>query len=163
MVVTDKHVLFWGEEFSNFYPAPIRYIDGAFTYIFPTSEHLFMWLKAKYFGDEEIAHQIACAETPQKAKKLGRKVRNFNNEEWAKVRYDKMLEAVTYKFSQNPILEQKLTSLEYEGRSFVEASPFDTIWGIGLDETNPYADDESKWLGLNLLGKCLDEVRKSLI
>lgn len=163
MRVTDKHVLFWGEEFSNFYPAPIRYEEDGDEYFFPTSEHMFMWQKAKHFRDEFSASAILNVEHPRDAKKIGRKVRNFDNDEWARVRYEKMLRAVTLKFTQNEDLREFLLSKEFEGKHFVEASPFDEIWGIGYDENHVFADDETKWKGLNLLGKCLDEVRDNLI
>jgi ribA/ribD-fused uncharacterized protein len=45
----------------------------------------------------------------------------------------------------------------------VEASPLDRVWGVGLTENDPLADDEKYWLGQNLLGKALDEVRNWLI
>ena len=59
MRVTDKHVLFWGEELSNFHPAPISYEVNGREYYFPTSEHMFMWQKAKHFGDEFIANAVS--------------------------------------------------------------------------------------------------------
>jgi ribA/ribD-fused uncharacterized protein len=163
MRVTDKHVLFWGEEFSNFHPAPIHYWENGIKYFFPTSEHMFMWQKARHFKDEISANAILNVEHPRDAKKIGRKVSNFDNNEWAKVRYEKMLRAVTLKFTQNEDLREFLLSKRFDGKHFVEASPFDEIWGIGYDENHVFADDETKWKGLNLLGKCLDEVRDNLI
>ena len=44
----------------------------------------------------------------------------------------------------------------------VEASPVDTIWGIGLAQDNPAAEDPDTWKGLNLLGFALMEVREQL-
>lgn len=45
----------------------------------------------------------------------------------------------------------------------MEASPFDTIWGIGLYDDDPRAWDESTWQGLNLLGYILTEVRDEIL
>jgi predicted NAD-dependent protein-ADP-ribosyltransferase YbiA (DUF1768 family) len=56
-----------------------------------------------------------------------------------------------------------LLSPEYEDRGFVEASPYDKVWGVRMYESNPDIDDETKWKGLNLLGKVLDETRRILI
>jgi len=44
----------------------------------------------------------------------------------------------------------------------VEASPVDTIWGVGLHKTDPKINDPQNWKGLNLLGKTLNKVRDDL-
>ena len=150
MVVTDKYVLFWGEEFSNFFPA--KFVVG--DRIFYNSEQYFMWNKAKYFLDYESANEIYKeGKEPKIAKKLGRKVKNFVDSEWMKVRFEYMRKALFYKFSQNKELKEKL--LSYGDRTFVEASPYDKIWGIGLREDDEAAKDSKNWLGENLLGKAL--------
>ena len=163
MRITNDYVFFWGEEFSNFYPAPIHYEEDGVEYCFPTSEHMFMWQKAKHFRDEFSASAILNVEHPRDAKKIGRKVLNFDDNEWAKVRYEKMLRAVTLKFTQNEDLKEFILSKEFEGKHFVEASPFDKIWGIGLAENDELADNKANWKGLNLLGECLNEVRDELL
>ena len=71
-----------------------------------------------------------------------------------------MLKANVAKFSQNENLKQLLLSPAYEGHGFVEASPYDKVWGVRMYESNPDIDDETKWKGLNLLGKVLDETRR---
>ena len=47
-------------------------------------------------------------------------------------------------------------------KTIVEASPFDKIWGIGLHWSDDRVLDEKKWEGMNLLGKCLMQVREKL-
>jgi len=47
-------------------------------------------------------------------------------------------------------------------RVLVEASPRDRIWGIGLAESNPVAQNPYDWKGLNLLGFALMAVREQL-
>ncbi|MNI91462.1 hypothetical protein D3C73_1491250 [compost metagenome] len=47
-------------------------------------------------------------------------------------------------------------------RILVEASPSDKIWGIGLAPDDPNAQIPARWLGQNLLGKALMEVREYL-
>ncbi|RYF96494.1 MAG: DUF1768 domain-containing protein, partial [Chitinophagaceae bacterium] len=45
----------------------------------------------------------------------------------------------------------------------VEASPVDSIWGIGLAADNGKATDPHQWQGENLLGYALMEVRDLLL
>lgn len=152
MRVTDKYVFFWGSEFSNFYPAEFV-IDGQ---KFNCSEQYFMWSKAKFFGDEEIAKQILDATEPIIQKKLGRKVAKFDADKWMEVCKDVMYQAVKAKFTQNEDLKNII--LKYKGKTFVEASPYDGIWGVKLAEDDPRIDDEKNWNGLNLLGQVLTEL-----
>ena len=44
----------------------------------------------------------------------------------------------------------------------VEASPLDTIWGIGLSKDNEKAQNIAAWRGKNLLGFALMEVRDEI-
>lgn len=62
------------------------------------------------------------------------------------------------KFSQNPELKEQLISTG--DTLLVKASPYDKVWGIGLNEQ----DGKYKPLrGENLLGNALMEVRKLMI
>ena len=159
MRLTDKYILFWETCFSNFYPCKIKYENS----IFFSSEHLFMYLKAMHFENEDIADLIAMVGTPKEAKALGRKVKNFDEGSWAVYREDYMRIAVYEKFAQNPDLCKELLSDKYFLRQFVEASPLDTIWGIGLHYDDALCDKTENWKGLNLLGKTLTKVRSELI
>lgn len=51
--------------------------------------------------------------------------------------------------------------LEYSEYELVEASPYDSIWGIGMNETNPDIMNIQKW-GQNLLGIALTDVMLTL-
>jgi ribA/ribD-fused uncharacterized protein len=73
-----------------------------------------------------------------------------------------MVAANYFKYSQNEEFKEALLNPEFDGKHFVEASPYDKIWGVGLGEDNPLVDDETNWKGQNLLGKALDEVRRTL-
>lgn len=160
MKVTDKHVCFWKEWPSNWHPAEFDIeVNGTMCH-FHNTEQYFMYMKAIVFGDEEIAKQILADGDPKKVKALGRKVQNYDEQVWNEKRYQVMLKANVAKFSQNEDLKQLLLSKEYEGHGFVEASPYDKVWGVHMYESNPDIDDESKWKGLNLLGKVLDETRR---
>lgn len=90
-------------------------------------------------------------------------VRNYNEDEWDKVRYDYMLSAVKLKIKQNKHIKEQLIPLRKEGYSFVEASLTDLIWGVGLEENNPLIVDKNNWKGTNLLGKAIDEALDLII
>lgn len=168
MKVTNNYVFFWGGPFSNWYTSPITIKKGETIlgttfdsdYILPTSEHFFMLLKALKFEDIDSAIKILESETPKEAKKLGRKVKGFDEIKWIDFREEAMIISLRRKFSENSLLKKELTSAKYRGKSFVEASPYDKIWGIGFGEDEPEIENKKKAWGLNLLGKCLNIVRK---
>ena len=157
MKVTDKYVFFWGGPFSNFAP-----IEGGIEFDgfrFPTSEHVFMYIKAKMFRDDEIAEQIKNAPDPKTAKNLGRKVREFNEKVWEQRRINAMKTAVQHKFDASPEFRNELLKEKYRNKTFVEASPYDCVWGIGMPMEDPNVNNEHEWRGLNLLGNILTKLR----
>lgn len=127
---------------------------------YATAEHWMMAKKAELFNDNETLEKILATEKPAIAKTLGREVKNFNPEVWANSSYKIVVEGNRHKFSQQEDLLNYL--LQTGNKIIVEASPTDTIWGIGMaqdvqDATNPF-----KWRGTNLLGFALMEVRDLL-
>jgi len=167
MNVTKKHVLFWGEWPSNWYPAEFDaevMLEGKReTKRFFNSEQYFMFIKAVVFGDIETAKKILATKDPKMAKTLGRKVKGYDDEIWNKMRYKVMVDANKAKYSQNEDLKKLILNPEIADKGFVEASPIDGVWGIKLGENDPLADEEKNWKGQNLLGKALDETRKWLL
>ena len=166
--LTDKYIAFWGGVFSNFYPCEIK-VDTDWwdkptkEITFTSSEQYFMWQKAMWFNDQETADKIVLAKTPKEAKALGRQVRNFDEDEWKDARKYAMWNAVLLKFRQNKKLKECLLSVEFNGKHFVEGSPYDKIWGVGIRWDSNDIEDEKNWNGLNLLGKTLDRVRENLL
>lgn len=57
----------------------------------------------------------------------------------------------------------KITDEKFNGKTFVEASPSDPIWGIMMPIGDPNIVDETNWKGQNLLGKALTSVREELV
>ena len=119
-----------------------------------------MFKKADYFQDNEAKDLILSTKLPRKAKDYGLKVKNFNEKEWTEVSYQFMVEILMEKFSQSKSL--KKTLLNTGSRSFVEGSPYDKIYGIGIHWEEDACYDQTKWKGQNLLGKALMEVREAL-
>ena len=124
------------------------------------AEQYMMAGKAQLFGDEEKRKEILACSDPKQIKALGRKVRGFDQKVWDKFKYAIVLSGNWYKFSQNRYLQEFLLSTE--DSVLVEASPYDSIWGIRLPANSPEAQDPKKWRGQNLLGFALMEVRDEL-
>ena len=155
---TETHVYFWEGPFSNWDSCHLTDV-GSLKFL--NSEQAFMWYKANFFKDKEIcAHLSSPFMTPKEAKKLGRQIKGYNEKAWDCVRLGFMVYVNYLKFSQNPSHGQILKDTEQ--KTLVEASPYDKIWGVGLAENNDLILDEKNWLGQNLLGKALMEVRKML-
>lgn len=129
--------------------------------MFANSEQAFMWEKALFFKDKKNADKLLKETDPKKAKDIGRIIKNFNKYKWSKASYDIMYDVVEAKFTQNPAL--KTTLLSTVGKTLVEASPYDDIWCIKMDENKALNVPESEWKGLNLLGKVLTELRDDLL
>uniref|UniRef100_A0AC34R4Y8 NADAR domain-containing protein n=1 Tax=Panagrolaimus sp. JU765 TaxID=591449 RepID=A0AC34R4Y8_9BILA len=143
--------------FSNFYPS----FFVAHGILFNCSEQYFMYQKARYFNDLEIAAEILQNSDPATIKSLGRKVKNFDVKKWDKVSISIMKTANYYKFVQNPTLRAEL--FKTKGSTLAEASPRDTIWGIGFGMANNNILDPKKWRGKNQLGFILTKLRDYLM
>ena len=141
---------------SQWYPCEFE-VEGI---KYTSAEQYMMAEKARLFDDEEIRAQILKTSDPAICKKLGRKVRNFNQEKWNKNRENIARKGNFYKFSQNAKLREFLLSTG--DKILVEASPRDRIWGIGMGKSNPDALDPAKWRGRNLLGFSIMSVRKKI-
>jgi hypothetical protein len=164
MKITDKHVFFWRSAFSNWHISPfVAEIEGK-KLEFTTSEQYFMYVKAITFKDYETAERILKEGiSPRIAKDLGRLVKNYDDKVWDEKRYQVMLDANILKFTQHKESRDILLNPKFDGKHFVESSPVDRIWGVGLGENDPLIVDEKNWRGRNLLGKVLDEVRERLL
>ena len=147
---------FYGGIFSQFFPC--TFTEMGVTY--NSAEQYMMAQKALLFDDIKTYDKIMSLANPYKIKALGRLVKNFNQEIWDKHKEDIVFNGNLLKFSQNKKLCKQL--LATGDKEIVEASPTDTIWGIGLAETDPDIYDKSKWRGTNLLGKAIMKVRNVL-
>ncbi len=155
----SEHTFFLEETspFSQWYPAEF-WLDGR---RFTSVEQYMMWRKATLFNDLETAQRIMETISPEEAKRLGRQVKNFSEEEWKRIRKSIVFRGNYAKFSQNPdFLEQLLATA---GTLIVEANPEDDIWGIGMSETQARQVSPEQWRGQNLLGKILTVLREHFL
>jgi ribA/ribD-fused uncharacterized protein len=127
---------------------------------YATAEHFMMAEKARMFEDADAERRILSSSDPAEAKRIGRTVRGFDERVWEQHRFAAVVRGNRAKFEQHPELASFLISRGEE--VLVEASPNDSVWGIGLRETDGAARDPRRWPGLNLLGFALMDVRQLL-
>lgn len=149
-------ITFYGKNspYSNFYYVEFEYKGYKVT----SSEQAFMLEKASMF-DKSMVERILSTTNPAEIKKLGRKVKNFDEKKWNEVRYDIMVDILCAKFSTEPLKTELLnTGIEF----IVEASPTDKIWGAGLALGDPRLNYAKYYPGRNLLGHALMDARARL-
>lgn len=157
MSSNERFTFFWGGPFSQWYKAPFQ-LDGAYYY---TAEQYMMAEKARLFDDLVTLEAILGTHDPSKQKQFGRQVKGFDADRWNAVARDVVYRGNRRKFTTHRDLLQLL--LDTEGTSLAEASPQDTIWGIGLAADAKDATDRSKWLGTNWMGEILQKLRDDLL
>ena len=91
----EKIVLFYGRTpvFSNFYYCPFDLDE----YHWINTEQYFQYYKAFYFDDKKTQKAIKEASTPDEHKRLGRKVKNYSEDQWREIREEAMLKATIAK------------------------------------------------------------------
>ena len=124
------------------------------------AEQFMMASKARLFGDDTALSAILATKDPREQKRLGRHVRLFEPELWRSEGEHIVLHGNLSKFSQNE--EMRLALIQTGDRRLAEASPHDTLRGIGLSARDPRASFPDSWCGQNLLGQVLENARKIL-
>jgi len=152
----EKFHFFWSGPFSQWHPSPFE-IDGV---TYSCAEQYMMAEKARLFEDVAREVMIMSTSDPSDQKRYGRMVEGFDNEVWLRNAKDIVKQASLAKYGQNPDLRAVLMATM--GKTLVEASPEDRLWGIGLRKTDPRAKGRSTWKGKNWLGEVLTEVRDEL-
>jgi ribA/ribD-fused uncharacterized protein len=157
-------------EFSNFFSDM-----DAFTFVLPgfawrdslprssqceCSEKAIMLTKASLMGDIDTFHDIESATDPKACKSLGRGVRHFDDALWKAHLEDIAFEVVRQKFEASSELRQLL--LATGERVIAEASPNDSIWGIGVNLADDRSLNPALWCGQNILGYALMRARSHL-
>ncbi len=116
---------------------------------FQTSEHAFQYLKFIETAPE-IAKEIKNSFSPNEARDIAQKNKNFKPSNWSNVKYQNMKMILKAKAEQNPVVKKKL--LETRNNIIAEyCTDEDTDWG--LDNNNE---------GQNNLGKIWMEIRDEL-
>lgn len=147
--------------FSQFYEASFSVSFKGKMVEFTCAEQFMMFAKALTFKDEETMNKIIeHPYDPKFYKAMGRQVKHYDDAVWSRVRSSFVVSGNLLKFGQNPALKTKL--LATNESVLVEASPYDTIWGVGLSATDARIKNPKNWKGTNLLGFALMSVREQL-
>lgn len=158
----EKFKLFWGGEYSQWKMA--KMYDPRLNLEFNCCEQYMMYHKATMFNDIDMAKAIMESSSPRDQKAMGRKVAGFDVQKWEEKALDIVEHGNYLKFTQNRYLLKVMMADVRDGyTTFVEASPFDKIWGIGLAEDDPDCLDREKWLGRNWLGIAITNVKDRLV
>ncbi len=147
---------------SNFYPCTFYEYEPYNTIQFNCTEQYLMYQKAKLFEpiNIDLQNNILRESSPSIIKKIGRSIKNYDDNIWSQIRYDIMLKGLRLKFAQNSIISQEL--LKTYPKILYEASKNDKIWGIGFDSNEGMRTDKTKY-GTNLLGKALMQIRDEIM
>lgn len=116
-----KYLFFWGHTvskdgsitksvFSQWWHSPFT-VDGV---KYATAEHWMMAKKAELFDQTAMIEKILAAKSPAEAKKLGRKVLNFDPKVWGENCFDIVCKGNYHKFSQHDDLKEFLLNTKTE-------------------------------------------------
>jgi ribA/ribD-fused uncharacterized protein len=177
---TDTHTFFWHSILSNWHQGPsfsgnialrraasqlqAMWIPIPSTsaissrlilkHSFNCGEQFMMACKAWLFDQDpkaSVLRSILASKKPYEQKALGRKVPGFIDSIWQAASFGIVVASqVTRAEADRRLAEIYLSS----NKIFVEGSPKDKIWGVGLHWEDATIEDERNWLGENRLGWC---------
>ncbi len=104
--------------------------------------------------------RILRAHHPKDQKELGRHTPNFSEEAWSRANMAIVVAGSVARAEADEDLGMLYKGNKDRKRRFVEGSPYDRIWGVGLLWNAREIDDERNWKGENRLGRCHDEACK---
>ncbi|KAK5169607.1 uncharacterized protein LTR77_005584 [Saxophila tyrrhenica] len=177
---SDHHgvpVFFWKEDEENGFLC--QWYRCSFTepehegLILNCAEQYMMWRKAMLFDDPATAAKIMAITSARKQKGLGREIQNYDEAKWCEARLEIVQRGNWLKFTQSTdVASMKMDDvgepvplkdllLATKDQELAEASPFDTVWGIGSKAEEALKVSRSRW-GENLLGKALMHVRSEM-
>lgn len=138
-----------------------KWYPSNFTFKSLTFSSMGQWMmsmKALCSDDYESFVNIMTSDDPIYINKLANEIKNIDEENWNEQKYEIVILGNYLKFSQNHNLKNWL--IKTRDVQLVQASPIDSIWGIGIGIQD--AEQGKEWKGRNLLGKAIMEVRCKL-
>lgn len=129
--------------------------------------------KAMYFNDKVAAQKVMDAKDPKIQRDAGKSARGFSFERWNRVVEWVLFDGIRKKF-ENPYLKRVL--LDTGNKYIAHFNSGDDVWAYKLNDligdektekseknikvVNTKVWDSNNWIGQNLLGKVLMDVRK---
>jgi ribA/ribD-fused uncharacterized protein len=92
------------------------------------------------------------SKSPKEQKGYGRRCRNFDLKIWDIASIPVVVSCLIARAEADDVLRRLY--MRAGRRVFVEGSPTDTIWGVGIHWDHPQISVESNWRGANRLGIC---------
>nr|CAD2182349.1 unnamed protein product [Meloidogyne enterolobii] len=110
---------------------------------FSSVEQFFIWQKARFFGDLEIAEEVLMLDNPIAIRRIGKRIRGYNQIEWNSVRNKVMYTGLWAKFTQNT---QLFNQLRATGDGLIaQASASELYWSNGVCPKSARLKDPSRW------------------
>lgn len=157
---------FWsGSPYSSWYPCEftVELVLGDFKekFTYSSLNQYFEHTKAIVFEDWGLAKKIMASDNPRRQRKLTKRIGIFSANFWVEHREEILKRGLLSKFQQNPELRKLLVREKCD--LFVLADPKDRVWGVGMKAEEAALTTEKDWIGRNLFGKALTEVRDELL
>lgn len=156
---SDTVEVFFHEQspLSNFHKTQLVINEKQFNSV----EQYLTYRKALLFQAQEVADDVLMMTEPVLMKRKTKRLPGYSESKWNEEAPAILSEALFAKFTQNDLLKQAL--LATDSRILGEASPGDTLFGIGLSLFNRNVLDIKKWRGRNLQGEVLMQIRQRLV
>lgn len=124
---------------------------------FSSVGHCVAYQKAQLFRDMATAHRIWSASDPLEISSLSRTIKGFDEANWTRHRLGITRMASLAKFDQNPDMATVL--LDTGTTLLAVADSTHGQRGLTLGAAGPEIFDKAKWVGLNIDGEALMQVR----
>ena len=141
--------------FSNFHPT--NFVVGSTSYV--NMEQFIQAQKAVLFDDDTTHRKIMLTKSPYKAKRLGKKVRKFDDTKWKQNLKENTYTGLKAKFLQNGALVDLLLSTK--NMQIVEAT-YDRYWGTGVPLKSHQVLDQQSWYNTGLMCELYQRLRAEL-
>ena len=151
------YMFFFGKKtfLSNSYECSIILEDNTFH----SAEQAFQFTKAKFFKNDELAASILSMSNTAEMIQAGQRMQREygSRKEWDQIADAVMMKILLAKFKQNPMLFEMLKSTG--STILVDANPYDRYFGIGLGMNNSAINCHHNWIGENVNGELLEDIR----